>query len=166
MNKAIAVFLLFLLPTAVFSQTGEIGVGGSVGAQHKYIQDLLYQKTTYTVSTLDTTTWFTVEPYRELALVVTSSDSAVLDFYIDGRNSFLPNTNVGSAVYADSLTLADSVSGGANSGERRYVLLKTTTLNRLLSPTINQIRLRVDHRTAGAGTTTGRTQKIYLVKTY
>ncbi len=126
----------------------------------------VYTRTTFTNATLDTTTWFSVEPTRDVSFLVISTDSAALDIYVDGRNSFKTNT-LAYVTYADSLTLADSASGFTatnTSGLIRKVLLKTTTLNRLNQPANDEARLRVDHRASGAGTTSGRTITIYAVR--
>lgn len=156
------IFLLFAIPSILTAQQ-TLTSGGTVGNQHVTSQEQVYQKTTFTTATLDTTTWFNIEPANEIGLYLTSTDSCVLDIYCDSRNGFLPDANH-YVTYADSMTLADSVVGGANTGEKRLVLIKTTTLNRLSQPVQNQVRFRIDHRAAGAGTTAGRVMRLYIVK--
>lgn len=123
----------------------------------------MYTKLNYTNATLDTTTWIDIEPYDEIAFLLRSTDSAAFDVYFDGRNSYFPNTR-GYTTYTDSVTVVDTVSGGQNTGERRNILIKTTTLNRLNQPGNNQVRIRLDHRAAGAGTTSGRYFYVELIK--
>lgn len=154
--------LLLVVPALSFGQ--QIVTGGSVGSGHVFDQTMLYTKSNFTTALLDTTTWYNIEPTQSYGIIIQSTDSAVLDIYCDARNSALPNTNA-YTTYADSLTLADSVAGGDNSGERRNVLLKTTTLNRLNGPTNNQVRFRIDHRASNAGTTSGRLLRVWFVKT-
>lgn len=155
------IFLL-LIPTGMFAQTISAGGGQFTGPTLQ--MSTVYSKTTYTNSLTETTAYFNIEPAKELAVIFFSSDSATADVYFDTRNGSYINGNVGSATYADSAKLADSVVGGANSGEIRNVLLKTTTLNRLLGPSNTQMRIRVAYRSATNGTTAGRVFRVILVK--
>lgn len=155
--------LLLILICACVASSQTINGNGVVQGTRIFDQSAATTKVNYTNATSDTTGWITVEPYRELAAILQSTDSAVADVYFDARNSFQINTNQ-FTTYADSLKLADSVAGGANVGEARNILLKTTTLNRLLQPGNNQIRIRVARRAAGNGTTTGRNLRVWLIK--
>lgn len=154
---------MLLIPLTVAHSQGKIGSGGTVGSSKSWTISNVYTKTNFTTALLDTTNWFTIEPNTELAFIFRSTDSAAVDVYIDGRNSFYGNVN-GYVTYSDSLTVVDTVAGGQNVGETRKVLIKTTTLNRLNSPANNQCRLRVDHRASGAGTTSGRQLNIDIIK--
>lgn len=155
-------FLFLVMVSYTFSQS--ISTGGTVGSNHYFNQTAATTKLNYTNSTSDTTGWITVESFRELCAIITSTDSAVADVFFDARNSFQINTNA-FTTYADSIKLADSVAGGNNVGEARNVLLKTTTLNRLNQPANNQIRIRVARRSSGNGTTSGRNLRVWLVET-
>ena len=155
--------ILLTLVCASLSFSQQIFTGGAVQGNHIFDQTAFYTKASYTNTQTDTTGWFTVEPFRELAALITSSDSGVADVYFDARNSFQINTNA-YTTYQDSLKLADSVAGGANSGEMHITLFKTTTLNRLLQPANNQLRIRVARRSAGNGTTAGRVMRVWLIR--
>lgn len=138
----------------------------SSGNEHEWKYELRYDKTNYSSSTNDTTAWFMVEPFRELAAVLQSTDSANADFYFQARNSAFINT-LQYTTFQDSLKLADSTSGSANmnTGGIRNTLLKTTTLNRLLQPGNNQVRIVVIPRATLNGTTTGRRLKVWMIRT-
>lgn len=162
MNKLI--FVILLISSVSYGQRVGSSGNGTVGSSHNFDQSIVYVKTNYTNSGSDTSAWYTIEPYRNVAFILQSTDSTATDVYFDAKNSSATNTNQ-YTTYGDSLKLADSVAGGANTGEIRNILIKTTTLNRLNSPANNQVRFRVAHRASGAGTTSGRVFRIWKITT-
>lgn len=112
----------------------------------------VYNKTNYTSTTADTTSYIPIPFFSELGFVVQSTDSAGVDVYFDGKNS---------GVAAVVTTYADSLVTTNNAGSFTSVVIKSPTLNRL--PNENLVRFRVISRSSSAGTTAGRTLRIYRV---
>lgn len=156
---------LALVCNLVVAQTST-STSGTATSTHVFDMTPVYVKTNYSSAVAETTGWLAVEPFRELAAVLQSTDSANADVFFDARNSSAINT-LAYTTYGDSLKLADSTSGSANmnTGGIRNTLLKTTTLNRLNQPGNNQIRIRVSYRATLNGTTSGRKFRVWLIKT-
>lgn len=112
--------------------------------------DLIYSKTNYTGTTLDTTAYLPIPFYSELGYLIVSTDSAVFDVYFDGKNSSQSGVTT---------TYADSLKTTVNAGAAASILIKGPGTWRL--PNENLIRFRVAARVTGNGTTAGRTLKIY-----
>jgi len=164
--KLITILLLALIAVLPALSQTTFTSGGTATSPHQFDMRVVYDKTNYTASLAETTGWFIIEPYRELAAVLQSTDTATADVFFDARNSTTINT-LAFTTYGDSLKLADSTSGSANmnTGGIRNVLLKTTTLNRLNQPGNYSMRIRVAQRSSPVGTTSGRHFKVWLIKT-
>jgi hypothetical protein len=133
---------------------------------------LLKTYTNYTVSTADTTVWFSYPDLlncREVYLIAYATDSVHAAVVVMGRNTALPAaaTTKYEDAYTDSLGLALSTAGvtTALAPRVRVIPLKDATVDRLEG--CNQFRIStIGVSAAHMGTTTGRVLQYYLAWHY
>lgn len=105
--------------------------------------------TTFTATSDDTTSYFSIKDAAKLGFIIYSTDSCAVDLYFLGRNSAY---NTYTASYADSLVTE------SNTGAATAVTISGTTLDRLAL--CDEMAIGYVFRATGQGTTAGRIFRI------